>query len=143
MPGNRERTRHFAGGWPSRRGADSDVAPHVDNQTTGVLAGTVSPLSIKVFGNVIADDHFGIWTTGPATVHEEHDNAAAQLRPGGPQQQLVQPGYRLIAVRTRVPRAASHPADLVSSLRSLTQAMSGAGSGAMPRSYEALLGRFS
>lgn len=56
---------------------DSDFAPHVDTQTTGVLVGTVSPLSIKVFGNVIADDHFGIWTTGPASVHEEHDNSFA------------------------------------------------------------------
>jgi nitrous oxidase accessory protein NosD len=56
---------------------DSDFAPHVDTQTTAVLVGTVSPLSIEVFGNVIADDHFGIWTTGPATVHEEHDNSFA------------------------------------------------------------------
>ena len=50
---------------------------HVDTQTTGVLVATVSPLSIKVSGNVIAKDHFGIWTTGPVTVtsHNGHDNS--------------------------------------------------------------------
>jgi parallel beta-helix repeat protein len=53
---------------------DHDFAPHVDTQTTGVLVATVSPLTIKVSGNMIGQDHFGIWTTGPATVHNEHDN---------------------------------------------------------------------
>lgn len=47
---------------------DSDFAPHVDKQTTGVLVATVSPLSITVSGNVISGDHFGIWTTGPGSV---------------------------------------------------------------------------
>jgi hypothetical protein len=56
---------------------DSDFAPHVDKQTTGVLVGTVSPLSVKVSGNVIAHDHFGIWTTGPVTVAGELDNSFA------------------------------------------------------------------
>jgi parallel beta-helix repeat protein len=56
---------------------DSDFAPHVDKQTTGVLVGTVAPLSIKVSGNVIAHDHFGIWTTGPVTVQDERDNSFA------------------------------------------------------------------
>lgn len=55
-------------------GGDSDFSPHVDDQTTGVLVATVTPLSITVSGNVIADDHFGIWTTGPATVNGEHGN---------------------------------------------------------------------
>jgi hypothetical protein len=56
---------------------DPDFFPHVDMQTTGVLVATVSPLSIEVSGNVIANDHFGIWTTGPATVtgHNGHDNS--------------------------------------------------------------------
>jgi len=56
---------------------DSDFAPHVDNQTTGVLVGTVSPLSVAVSDNVIAHDHFGIWTTGPVTVAGELDNSFA------------------------------------------------------------------
>jgi parallel beta-helix repeat protein len=56
---------------------DSDFAPHVDKQTTGVLAATVSPLSIKVSGNVISGDHFGIWTTGPVTVQNSRDNVFA------------------------------------------------------------------
>jgi parallel beta-helix repeat protein len=56
---------------------DTDFAPHVDNQTTGVLVGTVNPLSITISGNVITRNHFGIWTTttGPVTVHGEHDNS--------------------------------------------------------------------
>jgi hypothetical protein len=49
----------------------------VDKQTTGVLVGTVAPLSIKVSGNVIAHDHFGIWTTGPVTIQDERDNSFA------------------------------------------------------------------
>ncbi len=56
---------------------DSDFAPHVDKQTTGVLVGTVTPLSVTVSDNVIAHDHFGIWTTGPVTVHGERDNSFA------------------------------------------------------------------
>jgi nitrous oxidase accessory protein NosD len=51
-----------------------DFAPHVDTQTTGVLVGTVSPLSITISGNVIAQNHFGIWTTGPVTAQGEHGN---------------------------------------------------------------------
>jgi parallel beta-helix repeat protein len=54
---------------------DPDFAPHVDEQTTGVLVGTVSPLSIQISGNVIANDHFGIWTTGPATVQGANGNS--------------------------------------------------------------------
>jgi hypothetical protein len=54
---------------------DSDFAPHVDKQTTGVLVGTVAPLSITVSDNLIAHDHFGIWTTGPVTAAGERDNS--------------------------------------------------------------------
>jgi len=54
---------------------DRDFSPAVDTQTTGVLVATVTPLSITVTGNVITDDHFGIWTTGPATVEGAHGNA--------------------------------------------------------------------
>lgn len=46
---------------------DTDF-PVADNQTTGVFVGTVAPLSITVKDNVIKHNHFGIWTTGPATV---------------------------------------------------------------------------
>ena len=44
---------------------DNDFAPHVDDKTTGVLAATVAPLSVKISGNKIVGNHFGIWTTGP------------------------------------------------------------------------------
>jgi parallel beta-helix repeat protein len=54
---------------------DMDFAPAVDTQTTGVLVATVTPLSITVTDNVIEGDHFGIWTTGPATVKNARDNA--------------------------------------------------------------------
>lgn len=52
---------------------DSDFAPHVDKQTTGVLVGTVKPLSITVKDNLIVSDHFGIWTTGPVTLHQSNN----------------------------------------------------------------------
>ena len=54
---------------------DEDFFPAVDTQTTGVLVGTVSPLSITISGNFIHDNHFGIWTTGPVTVSGAHTNA--------------------------------------------------------------------
>jgi nitrous oxidase accessory protein NosD len=53
---------------------DNDFAPHVDDQTTGVLVATVDPLTIEVTGNEIAGDHFGIWTTGPVTVGHANDD---------------------------------------------------------------------
>jgi parallel beta-helix repeat protein len=31
----------------------------------------------RIAGNVVADNHFGIWTTGPVTVRGEHDNRFA------------------------------------------------------------------
>jgi parallel beta-helix repeat protein len=48
---------------------DADFAPHVDNQTTGVLVATVQPLSVTVSKNLIVGNQFGIWTTGPVTLH--------------------------------------------------------------------------
>lgn len=53
---------------------DSDFAPAVDDQTTGVLVGTVAPLAIVVSDNDIAGDHFGVWSTGPVTAQGSHDN---------------------------------------------------------------------
>jgi parallel beta-helix repeat protein len=56
---------------------DNDFAPHVDDQTTGILVATVDPLAITVTGNQIAGDHFGIWTTGPATITGANGNIFA------------------------------------------------------------------
>jgi hypothetical protein len=42
-----------------------DVA---DTQTTGILIATSDPLAISIQGNVIHDDHFGIWTLGGITI---------------------------------------------------------------------------
>ena len=53
---------------------DNAFAPVLDDQTTGVLVGTVDPLTIVVKGNVITGDHFGIWTTGPVTVQHAKNN---------------------------------------------------------------------
>jgi hypothetical protein len=44
------------------------AGPVADRQTTGVLVRSVDRLSIKVTGNNISNDHFGIWTAGPVTV---------------------------------------------------------------------------
>jgi parallel beta-helix repeat protein len=52
---------------------DSGFMP-ADTQTTGVLVGTSAPLSIQVIGNIITNDHFGIWTVGPVTVQNQHLN---------------------------------------------------------------------
>jgi parallel beta-helix repeat protein len=52
---------------------DSDFAPHVDKQTTGVLVATVKPVAITVSGNLIVGDHFGIWLTGPVTLHASNN----------------------------------------------------------------------
>jgi parallel beta-helix repeat protein len=57
---------------------DKDFTP-VDVQTTGVLVATAAPLSIDISGNVIAKDHFGIWTTGPAKVKNAHANVFAAV----------------------------------------------------------------
>ncbi len=54
---------------------DFDFSPAVDPQTTGVLVGTVAPLSITVTGNLIYNNHFGIWTTGPVTASGAYANA--------------------------------------------------------------------
>jgi nitrous oxidase accessory protein NosD len=53
---------------------DSDSGAKADTQTTGVLVGTVDPLSITVTKNVISGDHFGLWTQGPAHVAGAGDN---------------------------------------------------------------------
>jgi parallel beta-helix repeat protein len=56
---------------------DPDFAPAIDSDTTGILAATVGPLSLTVTGNVIAGDHYGIWTTGPVTLRQ-HGNSFVQ-----------------------------------------------------------------
>lgn len=48
--------------------------PVKDPQTTGVFVGTAAPVSITVRDNVISRNHFGVFTTGPATVTGAHDN---------------------------------------------------------------------
>ena len=39
-----------------------------DLETTGIYLGSFSPLSITVTGNVIQDDYYGIFTSGPVTL---------------------------------------------------------------------------
>ncbi|MFC4033960.1 nitrous oxide reductase family maturation protein NosD [Streptomyces polygonati] len=48
--------------------------PVQDPQTTGIFIGTAAPVSITVRDNVISQDHFGIFTTGPVTATGERDN---------------------------------------------------------------------
>ena len=46
-----------------------------DTDSTGVYLGDASPLTITVSGNVIHDDHFGVFTAGgPVTVNGVHQN---------------------------------------------------------------------
>jgi hypothetical protein len=46
-----------------------------DNDTTGVYLGDASPLSITVRGNVISDNHFGMFAAGgPVTISGVHQN---------------------------------------------------------------------
>lgn len=71
ITGNLIRTNNLDG--------DNDFAPHVDDQTTGVLVATAGPLSIRVADNVITRDHFGIWTTGPVTATGLNDNTFAAV----------------------------------------------------------------
>lgn len=56
---------------------DSDFAPAVDKSTTGILVATVAPLSITITNNTIADNHYGIWTTGPVAQHTAANNFVA------------------------------------------------------------------
>jgi parallel beta-helix repeat protein len=56
---------------------DNDFAPHVDDQTTGILVATVDPLAITITANEIAGNHFGIWTTGPVTTTGASSNTFA------------------------------------------------------------------
>ena len=50
------------------------TAPLADTQTTGVVVKSVDRVTIKVSGNTIANDHFGIWTAGPVTVTDAAAN---------------------------------------------------------------------
>lgn len=39
-----------------------------DLKTTGIYLGSASPLKIKVWGNLIGPDYYGIFTAGPVTM---------------------------------------------------------------------------
>ena len=45
-----------------------------DPFTTGVFVGSVDPLSVVVKGNLIHNNHYGIFTAGPVTVIGKHHN---------------------------------------------------------------------
>jgi parallel beta-helix repeat protein len=65
VTGNRIGTNNLKG--------DNDFAVK-DPETTGVFVGTAAPVTITVRDNVISRNHFGIFTSGPATVPGEHRN---------------------------------------------------------------------
>jgi nitrous oxidase accessory protein NosD len=45
-----------------------------DDQTTAIFAGTHDPVTLTVEGNVITNNHFGVFTEGPVTVaHVDHN----------------------------------------------------------------------
>lgn len=54
-----------------------------DLQTTGIYLGSFSPLAIRVTGNVIHDDNYGIFTSGPVTVTGERNHFFHVTKPFG------------------------------------------------------------
>jgi parallel beta-helix repeat protein len=44
-----------------------------DTETTGIYLGSASAMTIKVFGNKIHDDHYGIFMSGPVTATMKHN----------------------------------------------------------------------
>jgi parallel beta-helix repeat protein len=52
----------------NRIGTNNTRTDFADLQTTGIYLADVSPLTITIVGNVIHDDHYGIFTAGPVTV---------------------------------------------------------------------------
>jgi parallel beta-helix repeat protein len=58
---------------------DPDFQP-IDHATTGVLVGTVGPLSITIAHNMIIGDAYGIWYLRPATVEGAATNTFKGVR---------------------------------------------------------------
>ncbi len=54
-----------------------------DLETTGIYLGSFSPQTIAVFGNVIHDDFYGIFTSGPVTVVGGHNHMVRVNEPIG------------------------------------------------------------
>lgn len=52
----------------NRIGTNNVRTDENDLQTTGVYLGSFSPQSIRVAGNIIGPDYYGIFTSGPVTV---------------------------------------------------------------------------
>jgi hypothetical protein len=54
-----------------------------DSQTTGILVASAGPLSVSIQGNIIHDDHFGVWTDGPVswTGHQKDTNVTVPVFP--------------------------------------------------------------
>jgi parallel beta-helix repeat protein len=55
-------------------GTNNTVGDENDPQTTGIYLGSVDSLSVKVRGNFITDNYYGIFTSGPVTVHRVRAN---------------------------------------------------------------------
>jgi parallel beta-helix repeat protein len=63
-----------------------------DLQTTGIYLGSFSPQTITVTGNVIHDDHYGIFTSGPVTVTGGHNHFVHVTEPYGSFPTYLAPG---------------------------------------------------
>ena len=64
---------------------DIDFSPLVDESTTGVLVASVTPLSITIEHNLIADNFYGIWLTPMVNVSGESTNMFVNVTtPVGP-----------------------------------------------------------
>jgi parallel beta-helix repeat protein len=66
---------NFSGNVISRNliGTNNVRTDENDTQTTGIYLGSLAPQTIKVTGNRIHDDYYGIFTSGPVTVTSRHN----------------------------------------------------------------------
>jgi parallel beta-helix repeat protein len=55
-------------------GTNNTVGDENDPKTTGIYLGSVDPLTVTVKRNVIHDNYYGIFTSGPVTVHRVRAN---------------------------------------------------------------------
>jgi hypothetical protein len=72
VPGQHFAGNRVIGNWIGQNDVTGDFG---DPHTTGVYVGSVDPLTIVVRGNVIANNHFGIFTAGAVKVRGARHNA--------------------------------------------------------------------
>jgi parallel beta-helix repeat protein len=59
-------------GRSSSSGAKNEAVPY--KRTTGILVGTASPIRVRISGNHVHDDHYGVFLEGEGIYASLHDN---------------------------------------------------------------------